>query len=92
MTDALTKRLLARATYGDDVLAGELRAAVRQIKDLQEQLREKEKQIEDWERAAQRWVTQIDLLTRKMDELHGIPPGQGRLYFMNTSKLPEFEE
>jgi phage shock protein A len=94
MTVLITK-MLERATWlemEDPRTAGLLRCAVRSLKELEEQVRERDRQIEDWEVAAQRWVTQIDRLSRKMDELHGRAPGQGALYFLDTSMLPEAEE
>jgi hypothetical protein len=58
MSETLIKRLAERASvhpaHGDLMLA-----AARTIRSLEEQVRDRDRQIEDWERAAQRWVTQI---------------------------------
>jgi hypothetical protein len=58
MSETMIKRLAERASnhpvHGDLMLA-----AARTIRSLEEQVREKDRQIDDWERAAQRWVTQI---------------------------------
>jgi hypothetical protein len=58
MSETLIKKLAERASnhpvHGDLMLA-----AARTIRSLEEQVRDKDRQIDDWERAAQRWVTQI---------------------------------
>jgi hypothetical protein len=58
VSETLVKKLAERASHhpvhGDLMLA-----AARTIRSLEEQVRDKDRQIDDWERAAQRWVTQI---------------------------------
>jgi hypothetical protein len=44
------------------------------IGELEAQAAEKDKRLEQWEVAAQRWVQQIDALTRKMVEVCGPGP------------------
>jgi hypothetical protein len=56
------------------------------ISELEAQTAEKDKRLEQWEIAAQRWVQQIDVLTRRMVEVCG--PGPLKLLAIPRVRRP----